>query len=178
MKKILVLPVFILIFSLSFAQKPGEIYFNYDELIGIQVETDSTMKVYYNLEGKPNHQQTGFKKTEKGVQLGKLKYNQNPNVRKMSAEPLEFINGNLYLTKYRMFFYSDENRERMEKQDCYIVNNQIYITKKGKIRGNLKKAIKTLNKSTVRTIELDAKTTYEKYGIHCIGATEIFGIPL
>jgi len=29
----------------------------------------------------------------------------------------------------------------------------------------------------LQTFQLDSKTTYDKYGIHCLGATEILGIP-
>jgi hypothetical protein len=170
---------FLLAFSTCIlAQNTKDIYFNYDELIGIQIESDSTLKVYYNLKGKTENQLTHFEKTAKGIQIGKLDYNENRNVKKLSAEPLEFINGNLYLKKYRMYFYSDEMRKTMESRDCYIVNNQTYFTKKGKIKGDLKKAIKNLRKASVQSVELDSKTTYDKYGIHCIGATEILGMPL
>lgn|SRR5690606_2974390 len=160
------------------AQESKEIFFNYDELLGIQIESDSTLKVYYNLKGKPQHQEIEYQKTEKGIQLGKLESSENPNVKKLSTEPLRFINGNLYLEKYRMFFYSNQFRETMESRDCYIVNNQTYFTKRDKIKGALKKAIKNLRKDTVQTLELDSKTAYDKYGIHCIGATEILGMPI
>lgn len=159
------------------AQNPGEIYFNYDELVGIKIESESSLKVHYNLKGKQNSQQADFIKTENGLKLGKLNSNSNPNVKKLSGEPLEFKDGNLYLTKYRMFFYSDNNRKKMEKQDCYIVNNEIFYAPKGKVKGKLKKTIQNLQKESVQTVNLDSKTTYDKHGIHCLGATEILGIP-
>ncbi|GEM_PF-1701603 len=163
--------------TIANAQEPNQVYFNYDELVGIQIESDSTLKVYYNIKGKPESQTTDFVKTATGIKLGKLKYNTNPNVKKLSAEPLEFNSGNLYLSKYHMFFYSDDSRKKMEKQDCYVVNNQIFYAKRGKIRGKLKKAIKNLRKESLKTVELDSKTTYDKFGIHCLGATEILGMP-
>jgi len=174
---ILILAVFS-VSHITHAQKVNEIYFNYDELVGIQIESDSTLKVYYNIKGKSENQLVDFTKTDKGIRLGKLNYNTNPNVEKLSSEPLEFMNGNLYLPKYRMFFYSSEYRKIMENRDCYIVNNLTYFTTKGKIKGQLKKAIKNLRKGTLQTTELDSKTTYDKYGIHCLGATEILGVPV
>lgn len=172
----------VFIFSLCFvstlnAQNPGEIYFNYDELVGIKINSESSLEIHYNLKGKQNSQKTDFVKTENGIKLGKLNPNANPNVKKLSGEPLEFKDGNLYLSKYRMFFYSDQNRKTMENQDCYIVNNQIFYAPKGKVKGKLKKAIKNLQKVTLQTVNLDSKTTYDKHGIHCLGATEILGIP-
>jgi len=178
MKKIFLALMIILVSDLVNAQKINEIYFNYDELVGIQIESDSTLKVYYNVKGKPENQLTGFTKTDKGIRLGKLNYNTNPSIQKLSAEPMEFMNGNLYLPEYRMFFYSAEYRKIMENRDCYIVNNLTYFTTKGKIKGQLKKAIKNLRKGTLQTTELDSKTTYDKYGVHCLGATEILGIPI
>lgn len=178
MKKLFLLAVIILVARAINAQKPGEIYFNYDELVGIQIEPDSTLKIYYNMNGKTENQQTDYAITEKGIKLGRLDYNTNPNVERLSSEPLEFMNGNLYLPKYRMFFYSAEYRKMMENRDCYIVNNITYFTKKGKVKGGLKKAIKNLRKETLQTVELDSKTAYDKYGIHCLGATEILGMPI
>ena len=177
MRKIFWILAFFLTSALSSAQTINEIYFNYDELVGIQIESDSSLKVYYNIKGKSENQQTDFAKTENGIKLGKLDYNTNPNVKKLSAEPLEFKDGNLYLPKYRMFFYSDKNRKVMENQDCYIVNNEIFYAPKGKVNGKLKKSIKNLQKESVKTLQIDSKTTYDKYGIHCLGATEILGIP-
>lgn len=160
------------------AQQKSDIYFNYDELVGFEIIDSSHLEVYYKLKGKTQKQKTDFTQTENGIKLGKLSYNANPNVKKLSAEPLESIDGNLYLKKYRMFFYSGKNRKKMEKKDCYIVNNQIYFTKTGKIKGDVKKAIKNLRKESLKTMEINSKTTYDKYGIHCIGATEILGIPI
>lgn len=172
----------VFIFSLCFvstlnAQNPGEIYFNYDELVGIKINSESDLEIHYNLKGKQDSQKTDFVKTKNGIKLGKLNPNANPNVKKLSGEPLEFKDGNLYLSKYRMFFYSDQNRKTMENQDCYIVNNQIFYAPRGKVKGKLKKAIKNLQKVTLQTVNLDSKTTYDKHGIHCLGATEILGIP-
>lgn len=178
MRKLFLITVIILVFNVMSAQKTNEIYFNYDELVGIQIESDSTLKVYYNIKGQPQNQQTDFIKTDNGIKLGKLAHNANPNVEKLSSESLEFMNGNLYLPKYRIFFYSEEYRKIMENRDCYIINNLTYFTKKGKVKGELKKAIKNLRKDTLKTVELDSKTTYDKYGIHCLGATEILGVPI
>lgn len=172
--------LFISIFCVSAvidAQIPGEIYFNYDELTGIKVESESTLSIHYNLNGKQDAQQTNFTKTQDGIKLGKLKSNANPTVKKLSSESLEFKDGNFYLPKYRMFFYSDQNRKIMENQDCYIVNNEIFFAPKGKVKGKLKKKIKNLRKESIQAMILDSKTTYDKYGIHCLGATEILGIP-
>jgi len=159
------------------AQNLGEIYFNYDELIGIKIESESSLKVHYNLKGKQDAQATDFTKNENGIKLGKLNPTTNPNVKKLSSEPLEFKDENLYLAKYRMFFYSDKSRKLMEKQDCYIVNNEIFYAPKGKVKGKLKKAVQNLQKESLQTVNLDSKTTYDKHGIHCLGATEILGIP-
>lgn len=159
------------------AQSPGEIYFNYDELIGIKIESESNLKVYYNLKGKQDSQATDFTKNNNGILLGKLNSNANPNIKKLSGEPLELKDGNLYLTKYRMFFYSDKSRKTMENQDCYIVNNEIFYAPKGKVKGKLKKAIQNLQKESLQTVQINSKTTYDKHGIHCLGATEILGIP-
>lgn len=178
MMKNLVLTFAFLCFSgLMNAQNPGEIYFNYDELVGIKINSETSLEVHYNLKGKQNSQKTDFVKTEKGIKLGKLNSNANPNIKKLSGEPLEFKDGNLYLAKYRMFFYSDKNRKTMENQDCYIVNNEIFFAPKGKVKGKLKKAIGNLKKESIQTVNLDSKTTYDKHGIHCLGATEILGIP-
>lgn len=65
----------------------------------------------------------------------------------------------------------------MEKQDCYIVNNEVFYAPKGKVKGKLKKTIGNLRKESLQTTNLDSKTTYDKHGIHCLGATEILGIP-
>lgn len=159
------------------AQNPNEIYFNYDELVGIRVLENNKLEVHYNLKGQQNSQATDFTKTEKGIKLGKLNYNANPNVKRLSDEPLEWKDGNLYLTKYKMFFYSDKTRKTMENQDCYIVNNEIFFAPKGKVKGKLKKTIGNLRKESLQTTNLDSKTTYDKHGIHCLGATEILGIP-
>jgi len=175
--KSLILGTALLFFGWLNAQNSGEIYFNYDELVGIKFIENNQLEVHYNLKGKQHSQTTDFLKTENGIKLGKLNYNANPNVKKLSAEPLELIDGNLYLKKYRMFFYSDENRKKMEKQDCYIVNNEIFYAPKGKVKGKLKKSIKNLQKTSIQTTNLDSKTTYDKFGIHCLGATEILGIP-
>lgn len=172
----------IFIFSICFistlnAQNSGEIYFNYDELFGIKILENNKLEVHYNLKGKQDSQSTDFIKNENGIKLGKLNSNANPNVKKLSGEPLEFKDGNLYLPKYRMFFYSDKNRKTMENQDCYIVNNEIFFAPKGKVKGKLKKAIGNLKKESLQTVQIDSKTTYDKHGIHCLGATEILGIP-
>lgn len=177
MKNIFFITIAILFSIVLNAQKVNDIYFNYDELVGIQIESDSTLKVFYNLKGKQQSQKTDFIKTDSGIKLGKLKYNFNPNVKKLSAEPLDFDSGNLYLAKYRMFFYSDKNRKKMEKQDCYIVNNEIFFAPKGNVKGKLRKTIRNLQKTSVKTAQIDSKTTYNKFGIHCLGATEILGIP-
>lgn len=176
--KNVVLTFTILCFTgLIHAQNSGEIYFNYDELIGIKFLEDNKLEVHYNLKGKQDSQATDFTNTDKGIKLGKLNYNANPNVKKLSDEPLELKDGNLYLTKYKMFFYSDKNRKTMEKQDCYIVNNEVFYAPKGKVKGKLKKTIGNLRKESLQTTNLDSKTTYDKHGIHCLGATEILGIP-
>ena len=159
------------------AQQSGELYFNYDELVGIEIESLSELKIHYNLKGKPDSQTTEYTRMENGIRLGKLTQNANPNLKKLSSEALEYSDGNLYLPKYRMFFYSAQNRKTMESRDCYIVNNAIYFAPRGKIRGKLKKAIRNLQKDSLRTAHLNSQSTYEKYGIHCLGATEILGIP-
>lgn len=103
--KNVVLTFTILCFNgLIHAQNSGEIYFNYDELIGIKFLEDNKLEVHYNLKGKQDSQATDFTNTDKGIKLGKLNYNANPNVKKLSDEPLELKDGNLYLTKYKMFF--------------------------------------------------------------------------
>ena len=177
MKKPILIFILLFYFLPAKAQKAGELYFNYDELVGIQIESLSELKVHYNLKGKPGSQPTEFTRMENGIRLGKLTQNANPNLKKLSGEPLEFIDGNLYLPKYRMFFYSAQNRKLMENRDCYIVNNQVYFAPRGKVKGKLKRAIKNLKKESLQTFQLDSKTTYDKYGIHCLGATEILGIP-
>ncbi len=168
---------FLYISALINAQNPGDIYLNYDELLGIKFIENSMLEVHYNIKGKSENQKTDFVRSANGIKLGKLSYNANPNVKKLSSESLEFKNGNLYLPKYKMFFYSDENRKTMEKRDCYVVNNEIFYVSAGKVKGKLKKAIKNLRKESLQTAHIDSKTTYDKYGIHCLGATEILGMP-
>ena len=177
MKNLSIIALFIFSFQGVEAQNPGEFYFNYDELVGLEFESLSKLKVHYNLKGKPDSQTTKFTLLENGILLGKLNQNANQNLKKLSSEPLEFTDGNLYLPKYKMFFYSALNRKIMENRDCYIVNNEIYFAPKGKVKGKLKKAIKNIRKESLQTQQLNSKTTYDKYGIHCLGATEILGIP-